>query len=71
MREVWCTLEQENPGSADTAKQGRDATGGEARTLWSGMGRSDADHRRWTNAFFADVGLFTMQAAHAAARHSR
>jgi len=35
------------------------------------MGRSKADHRRWTNAFFADVGLFTMQAAHAAARHSR
>jgi RNA-directed DNA polymerase len=35
------------------------------------MGRSEADHRRWTNAFFADVGLFTMQAAHAAARHSR
>lgn len=35
------------------------------------MGRSEADHRRWTIAFFADVGLFTMQAAHAAARHSR
>lgn len=35
------------------------------------MGRSEADHRRWTNAFFAEVGLFTMQAAHAAARHPR
>ena len=35
------------------------------------MGRSEADHRRWTNAFFADLGLFTMQAAHTAARHSR
>ena len=35
------------------------------------MGRSEADHRRWTNAFFAGMGLFTMQAAHAAARHSR
>lgn len=36
-----------------------------------GMGRSEADHRRWTNAFFARMGLFTMQAAHAEARHSR
>ncbi len=35
------------------------------------MGRSEADHRRWTNAFFADMGLFTLQTAHAAARHSR
>ena len=35
------------------------------------MGRSEADHRRWTNAFFADMGLFTMQAAHHAARLSR
>jgi len=35
------------------------------------MGRSEADHRRWTNAFFAGQGLFTLQAAHAAARHSR
>jgi RNA-directed DNA polymerase len=35
------------------------------------MGRSEADHRRWTNAFFADLGLFTLQTAHAAARHSR
>lgn len=35
------------------------------------MGRSEADHRRWTNAFFADQGLFTLQAAFEAARHSR
>jgi RNA-directed DNA polymerase len=35
------------------------------------MGRSEADHRRWTNAFFADQGLFTLQAAFDAARHSR
>jgi len=37
----------------------------------SSMGRSEADHRRWTNAFFAGMGLFTLQTAHAAARHSR
>jgi len=35
------------------------------------MGRSEADHRRWTNDFFAAMGLFTMQAAHHASRHSR
>jgi RNA-directed DNA polymerase len=35
------------------------------------MGRSEADHREWTNAFFAGQGLFTLQAAHATARHSR
>jgi RNA-directed DNA polymerase len=35
------------------------------------MGRSEADHRRWTNAFFADQGLFTLQTAFDAARHSR
>ena len=35
------------------------------------MGRSEADHRRWTNAFFADQGLFTLQAAHERARHPR
>jgi RNA-directed DNA polymerase len=35
------------------------------------MGRSEADHRRWTNAFFADQGLFTPKTAFAAARHSR
>jgi RNA-directed DNA polymerase len=36
-----------------------------------GMGRSEADHRKWTNAFFAGIGLFTLQTAHATARHSR
>jgi RNA-directed DNA polymerase len=35
------------------------------------MGRSEADHRRWPNAFFADQGLFTLYAAFEAARHSR
>ena len=35
------------------------------------MGRSEADHTRWTNAFFANRGLFTMQAAFEEARHSR
>jgi RNA-directed DNA polymerase len=35
------------------------------------LGRSEADHRRWTNAFFAGLGLFALQAAHADARHSR
>ncbi len=35
------------------------------------VGRSEADHRRWTNAFFADHGLFTLQAAWEDARHSR
>jgi RNA-directed DNA polymerase len=35
------------------------------------MGRSEADHRRWTNAFFADQGLFTLQTALVDARHSR
>ncbi len=35
------------------------------------MGRSEADHRRWTNAFFAAQGLFTLQAAFGNARHSR
>jgi len=35
------------------------------------MGRSGADHGRWTNAFFADHGLFTLFAAHESARCSR
>jgi len=35
------------------------------------MARSEADHRKWTNAFFAEQGLFTLQAAHAAARYPR
>src|ERR1700722_4473900 len=34
-------------------------------------GRSEADHTRWTNAFFADLGLFTLQTAHTEARLSR
>ncbi len=36
-----------------------------------GFGRCQADHRQWTNAFFAQHGLFTLAAAHAQARHSR
>jgi RNA-directed DNA polymerase len=35
------------------------------------MGRSMADHTRWNNAFFADLGLFTLQTAHAEARRAR
>ncbi len=35
------------------------------------MGRSEADHRQWTNAFFAERGLFTLLAAHEEARCSR
>ena len=35
------------------------------------MGHSEADHRQWTNAFFAELGLFTLQAAHEDARCSR
>jgi RNA-directed DNA polymerase len=34
-------------------------------------GRSEADHRRWTKAFFADQGLFTLRAAFETARHPR
>lgn len=34
-------------------------------------GRSKEDHRRWPNAFFAEQGLFTLTAAHAAAIQSR
>lgn len=36
-----------------------------------GQGRCANDHRRWPNAFFAERGLFTLYAAHAAARQSR
>jgi RNA-directed DNA polymerase len=32
------------------------------------MGRSEADHRQWPNAFFADQGLFTLLTAFEAAR---
>lgn len=35
------------------------------------MGRSEADHQTWTNAFFADQGLFTLQTAGEGARHPR
>ena len=35
------------------------------------MGHREADHRQWTNAFFAELGLFTLQAAHEDARGSR
>jgi hypothetical protein len=34
-----------------------------------GFGRCKADHQRWSNAFFAAHGLFTLQAAHARARN--
>jgi len=36
-----------------------------------GMGRAKADHLRWTNAFFASQGLFTLATAMAEARQSR
>jgi hypothetical protein len=36
-----------------------------------GFGRCKADHQRWPNAFFAEHRLFTLQTAHARARHSR
>jgi RNA-directed DNA polymerase len=37
----------------------------------SRLGHSRQDHRRWTNAFFAAHGLFTMTTAHALASQSR
>ena len=36
-----------------------------------GQGRCRLDHTQWPNAFFADLGLFTMSAAHRVARQSR
>ena len=33
--------------------------------------RAHTDHRRWPNSFFAEQGLFTLTAAHAAASRSR
>src|SRR5208282_410213 len=36
-----------------------------------GIGRCRADHQRWPNAFFANEGLFTLNAAFALARHPR
>ena len=36
-----------------------------------GSGRTQADHRRWPNVFFAERGLFTMREAYVLARQSR
>lgn len=36
-----------------------------------GVGRAEADHLQWPNAFFAQQRLFTLTAALAGARHSR
>jgi RNA-directed DNA polymerase len=36
-----------------------------------GFGRSRVDHRRWTNAFFAQAGLLALHTAWLDARHSR
>ena len=36
-----------------------------------GIGRCQADHQRWPNAFFATHGLFTLRLAYEHARHSR
>lgn len=36
-----------------------------------GQGRCLNDHKRWPNSFFADLGLFTLSAAHQSARQSR
>jgi RNA-directed DNA polymerase len=36
-----------------------------------GQGRCLRDHQQWPNAFFADLGLFTMSEAHQLARQSR
>jgi RNA-directed DNA polymerase len=36
-----------------------------------GQGRCLHDHKQWPNAFFADLGLFTMSKAHKLARQSR
>jgi RNA-directed DNA polymerase len=35
------------------------------------MGRNWSDHVQWPNAFFADLGLFTLKTAWETARHSR
>jgi len=35
------------------------------------MGMSQADHRRWPNAFFAETGLFALHTAWLSARQSR
>jgi RNA-directed DNA polymerase len=36
-----------------------------------GQGHCERDHRQWPNAFFANLGLFTMSEAHVLARQSR
>jgi Reverse transcriptase (RNA-dependent DNA polymerase) len=36
-----------------------------------GTGRNIQDHRHWTNAYFASMGLFTMYEAHAEASQPR
>jgi RNA-directed DNA polymerase len=36
-----------------------------------GQGQCLRDHKQWPNAFFADLGLFTMSEAHRLARQSR
>ncbi len=36
-----------------------------------GRGQCQRDHKQWPNAFFADLGLFTMSEAHRSARQSR
>jgi RNA-directed DNA polymerase len=36
-----------------------------------GQGQCRRDHKQWPNAFFADLGLFTMSEAHRLARQSR
>ena len=36
-----------------------------------GIGRCQADHQRWPNAFFTTHGLFTLRLAYEQARHSR
>jgi len=36
-----------------------------------GTGRNIIDHQQWTNAYFASLGLFTMDEAHAQASRSR
>ena len=36
-----------------------------------GLGLCRADHQRWTNAFFADAGLFALHTAWQTARQSR
>ncbi len=36
-----------------------------------GMGRCHEDHKRWPNAYFANLGLFTMTQAHQLASQSR